>query len=43
MADDGSTLTNEVMNEDEQAVRNVSNKGADQRGCGRGTTHFQPK
>ncbi len=31
------------MTEDEQAVRDVPNKGADQRGCGRGTTHFQPK
>jgi hypothetical protein len=29
--------------EDEQAVRNVPNKGAEQRGCGRGTTHFQPE
>jgi hypothetical protein len=36
-------LTNEVVTEDEQAVRNVPNKGADQRGCGRGATHFQPK
>jgi hypothetical protein len=26
-----------------EAVRDVPNKGADQRGCGRGATHFQPK
>ena len=25
-----------------EAVRDVPNKGADQRGCGRGATHFQP-
>jgi RNA-directed DNA polymerase len=36
-------LTNEVVTEDEQAVRDVPNKGADQRGCGRGVTHFQPR
>jgi hypothetical protein len=26
-----------------EAVRDVPNKGTDQRGCGRGATHFQPK
>jgi hypothetical protein len=31
------------MKEEEQAVRDVPNKGADQRGCGRDTTHFQRK
>src|SRR6516165_6401088 len=37
------TLTNEVVTEDEQAVKDVPNKGADRRGYGRGATHFQPK
>jgi len=38
-----STSTNEVVTENEQAVRDVPNKGADQRRCGRGATHFQPR